>query len=97
MISGRSCGFAPRSLVGPGGNLTNWKTGILGTCAASARGGVIPIHPLRAIDSELTAVSDDVMQDEHLGLAYKARVRLAHSRMNIDGKPSNYHPAWPSA
>lgn len=45
-----------------------------------------PFTRYGSIDGELLAVSDDSMQDERLGLVYAARVRLARSDLNVDGK-----------
>jgi hemolysin D len=38
------------------------------------------------VNGTVVSVSDDAIQDEKLGLVYQARVRLAKSQLNIDGK-----------
>lgn len=45
-----------------------------------------PFTRYGVLEGEVTAVSDDAMQDERLGLVYAAHVRLARADMNIDGK-----------
>lgn len=45
-----------------------------------------------AIDGAVTSVSDDVLQDERLGLVYAARVHLAKAVINVDGKSVRLSP-----
>lgn len=44
------------------------------------------------LDGEVTHLSHDAIQDEKLGLVYSARVRLARSSIDVDGKSVNLSP-----
>jgi hemolysin D len=51
-----------------------------------------PFTRYGVIEGEVTAVSDDAMQDERLGLVRASHVRLATADMNIDGKTVRLSP-----
>lgn len=44
------------------------------------------------IDAELSDISNDAIQDEQLGLVYKARLKLAESSLSINGKAIHFSP-----
>jgi len=44
------------------------------------------------IDAELSDLSNDAIQDEKLGLVYKARLTPSESALVINGKPINLAP-----
>jgi membrane fusion protein, hemolysin D len=53
---------------------------------ATVKLDAFPFTRYGALDGEVMSVSDDAIQDEHLGLVYPARVRLAASTVHIDDK-----------
>jgi membrane fusion protein, hemolysin D len=52
---------------------------------ATVKLDAFPFTRYGALDGEVVSVSDDAIQDEHLGLVYTARVQLKRAEMNIDG------------
>ena len=59
---------------------------------ATIKVDAFPFTRYGVIEGEVTSVSDDAMQDEHLGFVYAAHVRLAKVDMNIDGKTVQLSP-----
>lgn len=54
--------------------------------AATVKTDSFPFTRYGVLEGEVRSVSDDALQDEHLGLVYAARVHLEKADMNIDGK-----------